>query len=524
MPRFKLFLALSCLYLVTACDAPAPEPSATVEDSPVTAEETVTAEKAGIDWFDGSVEEAFALSKAENKPLFLYWGAVWCPPCVEIRSTVFKSQRFIAMTRLFVPVYLDGDTERAQDWGDRFGTQVYPTMIVFNPQGEEVTRLNAGIDISAYNDVLETSLERMRPIRELARTAMAAPNALSEAEYQQLAYYSWYDDKALPDNAPPDFFLRLSDAAASKNPRAAARLYLQYAAVAGGEGQHVDPDRITAILSTPELLFAAWDYLTGPEQILPALAGDQARLDELKPLWADTMRQQRTDERLTIKNRLYGWRPWLVFHFEGDPEKSRPLPEDVVEAIRADGAAATASVAGTHARQSVINALSNVYMLAGMTADARALLTAEIEKSGTPYYFMGSLAYLEEQSGSPSVAMDWWQRAYEAAEGPATRIRWWTRYVEALTRLEPGATAKILDVALYPFDPSQGMETLLSGANFRNLERASAALRQWDGAYHSAQSALGAFRKAIADYCGGVNAATEESGRCDSLLSGEGSP
>jgi hypothetical protein len=116
--------------------------------------------------------------------------------------------------------------------------------------------------------------------------------------------------------------------------------------------------------------------------------------------------------------------------------------------------------------------------------------------------------------------MDWWQRAYEAAEGPATRIRWWTRYVEALTRLEPDATAKILDVALYPFDPSQGMEALLSGANFRNLERAATALLQWDDEHHSSSSALAAFREAIGDYCAGVNAATEESGRCDSLLSG----
>jgi thiol-disulfide isomerase/thioredoxin len=519
MPRFNLLLLLCCLVLFAACDSSAPEPSATVGDSPARAEKTVgQLGKAGIDWFDGSVEEAFAFSQAENRPLFLYWGAVWCPPCVEIRSTVFRSQRFIALSRLFVPVYLDGDTERAQDWGDRFGTKVYPTMIVFSPQGEEVTRLNVGIDISAYNDVLETSLERMRPIRELARTAIAAPSSLSEAEYQQLAYYSWYDDKALPENAPPDFFLRLSAAAAGNNPQAAARLYLQHATVAGGEGRHADPDRVTAILSAPELLFAAWDYLIMPEQILPALAGDEARLDELKTLWAATMRRQRHDERLTVKNQLYGWRPWLVFHFEGDPENSRPLPEDIAEAIRADGAAASASVAGTHSRQSVINTLSNVYMLAGMTADARALLTAEIEKSGTPYYFMGSLAYLEEQSGNQTVAMDWWQRAYEAAEGPATRIRWWTRYVEALTRLEPGATARILDVALYPFEPSRGMEALLSGANFRNLERAANALLQWDDEHHSSSSALEAFREAIGNYCAGVSAASEESGRCDRLL------
>ena len=77
----------------------------------------------------------------------------------------------------------------------------------------------------------------------------------------------------------------------------------------------------------------------------------------------------------------------------------------------------------------------------GLTDDARALLTAEIEKSRTPYYFMGSLASLEEREGNDAVALEWRRKAYEAAEGPATRIRWWASYIEALTRLAPGDVA-----------------------------------------------------------------------------------
>ncbi|MBV8633771.1 MAG: thioredoxin family protein, partial [Burkholderiaceae bacterium] len=35
----------------------------------------------GISWFKGDVDAAFAYAKKQHKPLFLYWGAVWCPPC-----------------------------------------------------------------------------------------------------------------------------------------------------------------------------------------------------------------------------------------------------------------------------------------------------------------------------------------------------------------------------------------------------------------------------------------------------------
>lgn len=498
MNPFRVLTVLLTLFFLAACDAPVPEPSTAVGESPASAEMPATAPaEAGIDWFEGSVEDAFALAQKENKPLFLYWGAVWCPPCVEIRNTVFKSQRFIGQSRQFIPVYLDGDTERAQVWGDRFDTKVYPTMIVFSPGGEEVMRLNAGIDISDYNDVLEISLEQMRPIAELARSAMWTPASLVEADFMQLAYYSWYDDKALPDDAPVDFFLRLSEAAAEFSPAASARLYLQHATQAVSEGQKADPDRVSAILSDPDLLFASWDYLIAPEQIMPNLAGDEARLAGLKSLWAETMRQKRHDDRLTVKNRLYGWRPYLVFHFEGDPEKSRPLPTDVIDAIRADGRAATDSLGGMHTRQSVINTLSNVYVLAGMNDDARILLQEEIGQSKTPYYFMGSLASLEEGEGNTVAALDWRQKAYKTSEGPATRIRWWASYVQALTRLAPADDETILDVAMYPFAPEQGMKDLYSGANYRNLQRAVSSLEAWE----DGNGRLESFREALRQYC-----------------------
>ena len=43
-----------------------------------------------IVWYSGSVESAFAAARAQNKPVFLYWGAKWCPPCHELQATVFS--------------------------------------------------------------------------------------------------------------------------------------------------------------------------------------------------------------------------------------------------------------------------------------------------------------------------------------------------------------------------------------------------------------------------------------------------
>ena len=59
-----------------------------------------------------------------------------------MKSTLFKDPAFIAETQDFVPVYLNGDTQGAQRWAERFGTSGYPTVVVLRPDGTEITRIS----------------------------------------------------------------------------------------------------------------------------------------------------------------------------------------------------------------------------------------------------------------------------------------------------------------------------------------------------------------------------------------------
>ena len=88
----------------------------------------------------------------------LYWGAEWCPPCHQLKVTIFKERSFIDRSRLFVPVYLDGDTDSAQRHAERFGVVGYPTMVVLSSEGSEITRIAGGIDIDAYAHVLGAAM------------------------------------------------------------------------------------------------------------------------------------------------------------------------------------------------------------------------------------------------------------------------------------------------------------------------------------------------------------------------------
>ena len=62
---------------------------------------------------DADIDKAFTTAKAQNKPVLLYWGAVWCPPCNQLKATLFNRQDFAEQSKSFVAVHLDGDEKNA---------------------------------------------------------------------------------------------------------------------------------------------------------------------------------------------------------------------------------------------------------------------------------------------------------------------------------------------------------------------------------------------------------------------------
>ncbi len=488
--RIKFFLLCLAFLVVYGCDT-----SDTVETQ-YTTESTVaeaTVHSGPIDWFEGTVEAGFAQAKAENKPVFLYWGAVWCPPCQEIKHTVFKSKQFIAQTKLFVPIYLDGDTERAQAWGETFGVKGYPTMIVFNPAGEEITRIPGGIDISRYNTVLNLSLNAMRPTSMLVQLALHDPSKLQSSDFMQLAYYSWgQDSDSLPEGTPATFFRDLSDL--SDDPESSARLYMQYLTALAREqkiqesdSESVEPSartsteafaRLMGILDSNELTLACWEYLGYYTEAIVALPVFSE--DELAPLqqkWQERMFALRSQPSLTTAEKLSGWLPLISFHFLADEDA--PLPQSLVTELKADVQKADADTTDSYARQSVVSQMGDILMSAKLYDDARELWLAELDKSASPYYFMSDLSYLEEELGHIPEALDWRRKAYENAIGEATRFQWGASYVRAIIRLTPENHERAMSTAMKLFDELQGDKTPFTGRNFRVLRSVNKQLNQW---------------------------------------------
>lgn len=495
----KLLLSLALTASLTACDrdaGPADDHAAAAETASSAQPVHETAQDS-IAWLKGDVDAAFALAAAEDKPLFLYWGAAWCPPCNQIKATIFSRPEFIEKSRLFVPVYLDGDTERAQKLGDRFGVMGYPTMIVFNSAGEEITRIPGGLDIGLYADVLDLTLQNVRPVADVLDALMAGQD-LSEDDFRLLAFYSWQQDneRAMADRDQLEVFRRMSEACPPGLAAASARLYVAYltAAIAAVEETEIPlafADKVTAVTRVAAILeddqlSRANVYMTLYEA-RPILAATTAsgslERDGLLRRWNKRLDAIDADPDYSIAHRLATSMTRMDLVRIDDAEA--PIPESLQQNVAARVAWADAEAKTPYQRQAVINTAWYVLSNAGLDDEARTLLTAELEKSRQPYYFMLDLAELEQKAGNTDAALVWLKRAYDESQGPATRFQWGYGYVNGLIEMTPEDADTIAAVTEQVLSELDGQSDAIHGRTGRILNRLSQKLAAWneDGRY-----------------------------------------
>jgi thioredoxin-related protein len=494
LPGFLLAILLvmgalaGCTKAPDTVPVPKPKTAVPAATSPPVAQ--AGDQPSGIAWEKGvDVDAAFAKAKSDNKPLFLYWGAVWCPPCNQVKATVFNRQDFIERSRLFVSVYIDGDAPGAQRLGDRFRVVGYPTMILFKPDGGEITRLPGEVDADQYLRVLAMSMNGARPVRETLSSALSAnASQLSNDDWRMLAYYSWDTDEhqLIAEDKVASTLARLAQACPADQPATATRLRLR-ALVAAATAKKAKPhdDRaqvewVTAVLADVRRSRENFDLLVYYADDVIAFITRVGSPDRrrLAAGWNVALDRLIADDTVSMPDRLAALQAQVALARLDAPTDA--LSDTLLARVRAEVARADKGTTDAYARQSVISSAADVLSAAGLMRESDALLEAELTRSRSPYFFMSGLADNADKRGDKKSALDWYEKAYAASDGPATRLQWGARYVRALVKSTPQDADRIEGAARSVIGGLDDNPDAFYGRNGRALTRMGSDLSAWN--------------------------------------------
>lgn len=490
---------------------------------------TATNATASVAWAavasDADMDRQFAQAKAEKKPVLLYWGAKWCPPCNQLKATLFNRADFIEQSKAFVAVGLDGDAPGAQKLGERFKVRGYPTLILFTPAGQEITRLPGEADAPQVVKLLQLGLAGGRPIKAVLADAQASKK-LSANEWRLLAFYSWETDYDQLINAKEKgaVLARLAQAAEATEPEAALRLTLKALAT---EGTPLKPDaalltRVRAVLASPAQSRAMMDVLVNeaPDLVRNLAPEAGAARTALAADFEPALNRLEQDASLSRADRLGALRARVELARIDQPKTdvSAKLPAALQQEARDAAQRAHREITDGYERQAVVTEAAYLLTRAGLWKDSDELLKSALARSHSPYYLMSQLGGNARKQGLKAEALSWYEQAFNKSEGPATRLQWGAGYFTALVELAPEDAARIEKAASQLFTEAAGDPSAFYERSERSLARVATQLQAWNKDGRQA-AVIGRLKTQLDSVCGKLDAAeTKARAACGKLL------
>jgi protein disulfide-isomerase len=420
-----------------------------------------------IPWHKGSVESAFEVAKKSHKPLFLYWGAVWCPPCNEIKSQLFSKPQFSQLMDQVVPVYLDGDSSAAQIWGEKLKISGYPTLLLLTSQGQEVLRFNETANFLEFQSSFENALQSLKPFSDTFQRVLQSSKAhpASLADWKMVAQFNWEDpsvDLGLTDSErlfaqmklfreiPKELLAEraliagsLLEFASHQNPKESApevKNLIQY--IKANPKEYLD----ALFLNSKTILSARRFLIYSTKEILEFVAPESQNQEnllhqqKLATTWQNALEsihrssQVSADTKLSSLIAMIALEPILYKPTSSKPNSSKPTSETespevkptpaLLARVKKEVHGALSQKRSSFERHTLVTTAAYLLQKAGEVNEARELLKKELKTSIAPWYLESSLAALEEDAKNVPESLRWSEESLKQVPGTSSKLQW----------------------------------------------------------------------------------------------------
>ncbi|MFH6959505.1 thioredoxin family protein [Flavobacterium aquidurense] len=95
----------------------------------------------GIQFFNGTIQEALEKAKKENKPIFLDIYATWCGPCKMLKKNTFSDKEVGDYYNTnFINIAIDSETKEGRELVDKYRIEGYPTLLILDKNGKQIAK------------------------------------------------------------------------------------------------------------------------------------------------------------------------------------------------------------------------------------------------------------------------------------------------------------------------------------------------------------------------------------------------
>ncbi len=399
-------------------------------------------------WFQGSVTEAFAAAAKQQKHMILYWGAEWCPPCNDLKDQVFSHSEFPQFASRYIMVYLDGDSEGAQTWGEKLKVSGYPTVVLMDPKGTELFRFSSGMDFAEFKAAIGSAVASGKNVKSLISNLKSKQPKLSLEDWQTLAttYIDpgalGLDDQATEKLMEKSWRLCPSDFPVGKATFAAGLWdsSLQEKSTLKESFKANEDAILEQILASGLTMDAARNALMNEPQ---------KKMESLRPENKERVRLRLVTyvkDLATSPARAPSERA-MALHSYLDLESMAPSAN--VQNLRQESKQIMDSIlqvtTSSHQMASTYPEVASIIEQLSGPKDAVAFLESKIPGAKTPWYFESMLSSLENTLGNKAKAkaLEWSEKAKISSKGSATKLQWISKDVALKAKILEKSDTKI---------------------------------------------------------------------------------